>query len=256
MVEYTITRPFTTWCEAGRNCKKYGTDECCDPCPRQRDYFWLLDNSNLPENYKFPQKLINYRDEGDFEKYLSFNEYIKTETENFVNAGLTMFLCGPDSETMSIMAAKFMRYYMHEIAYGNNFRNACWYVNVPKYFSKVQKKIFGDSYNSDPELILHRKMLETCPLVLWDNFSYLITCNKNIILDDIWGILCERTVQGYSNLIVSKASYSLLVERHMELENCLYNSRIVQTTMQDTLFFENKQIDSTIKQVEEFKFVD
>ena len=81
-------------------------------------------------------------------------------------------------------------------------------------------------------------------------------CNKNIILDDIWGILCERTVQGYSNLIVSKASYSLLVERHMELENCLYNSRIVQTTMQDTLFFENKQIDSTIKQVEEFKFVD
>ena len=27
MAEYTITRPFTTWCEAGRNCKKYGTDE-------------------------------------------------------------------------------------------------------------------------------------------------------------------------------------------------------------------------------------
>lgn len=256
MAEYTITRPFTTWCEAGRNCKKYGTEECCDPCPRQRDYFWLLDNSNLPENYKFPQKLVSYEEDEDYKKYLSFNEYIKTETEQFVDAGLTMFLTGPDSESLSVMSAKFMRYYMHEIAYGNNFKNACWYVNVPKYFNKVQKKIFGDSYNSDPELVSNYKMLQTCPLVLWDNFGYLITCNKNIIMEDIFGILSERTVQGYANLIVSRVSYSLLIERHPEFEGCFNDSRVIQTTLEDSLFFENRLVDKALKQVTEFNFID
>lgn len=178
------------------DCKKYGTPDCHDPCWRQSEYFYLLDNSNLPEVLKTDVRIVAPKLElANFEKL----DYFRYNINYFVSKGANIMISGPSGTGKTVWAGKIIREYMMLKAINNEYIQRCFFIHLPWYFSKLKS---GFS-NPDDSFDLVRKKLDTAPLVIWDDLSGVVS-RSDFVIEELYTRFSIRTTAGYSNVVTSQ----------------------------------------------------
>lgn len=198
-------REFTRDCPWGEDCEKFNTPECKFPCFQQDEYFYLLETSNLPEQFK-DDVIINPENRLDLIKFQALHN-IKLDADYFVVDGENLSITGASGTGKTTWACKIMRQYMMYIAYNNGYVCRCIYVHLPTYIQKLKDSYGGIEDSRFKEL---RKQVETVPLVLWDD----IDCVQNLkgaLAEEIYCKFSIRSLNRLANICTGITSMKNLI---------------------------------------------
>lgn len=166
------------------DCIKYNTPDCKDPCFRQREYYFLLDNSNLPEKHKEDTKLIPAPEDLAVFEYL---DYLRNNIVDFVNSGSNLVIRGSTGTGKSCWSTKLLRKYIAEVSIGNGFRPRALFINLTWFIKELRRNINEKSaYFSEIN-----KSCYTVDLLVIDDIG-ATNIGNDFIHDEIYSIINQR----------------------------------------------------------------
>lgn len=146
-----------------RNCGLKNTKQCSDLCDRYIQTQSLMDNSNLPQNYRVPLKLIiTEKNKVDTDAYKRLAE-IKKDINDFVANGKNLYLCSTNfGNAKTSWAVKLLLNYFYKNWYRSYGQTKGIYVSVPKFIDDIKK------FNNPPAYIQH---IAEADIVIWDDIG-------------------------------------------------------------------------------------
>ena len=198
-------RPFEAQgCVFKGDCLKYGTQDCCNPCWRQREFFFLLDNSNLPEKHKTDIKLIPAKEDLAAFEYL---DHIRNNIEGFVNSGNSLLITGATGTGKTTWATKLLRRYLMERSIGNGYEPRALFVNLTWFVTQARHNIG----NPNPYFNGLRESMYDIELLVLDDIGNT-KLDSSFIHDEIFAIINCRADSKLSSIYTSNLSEQELVE--------------------------------------------
>jgi DNA replication protein DnaC len=191
-------------CVFQKDCIKYNTPECKEPCWRQREFFWLLDNSNLPERHKEDTRLIPSDEDLPVFEYL---DYIRTQILDFVDGGNNLLIRGATGTGKSCWSTKLLRQYLMEKSIANGFVKRALFVNIPWFVAEMKHNISNQS-------IYFKELREDCytiDLLVLDDIG-ATSVNSDFIHDELYSIINQRADSGLSTIYTTNLSDEELEE--------------------------------------------
>ena len=197
-------RPFEgPECVFKGDCLKYNTPDCFNPCWRQREFFFLLDNSNLPEKHKNDVKLIPAKEDLAAFEYL---DHIRNNRDSVVGNGNALLITGATGTGKTTWATKLLRRYLMERSIGNGFIPRALFVNLTWFVTQARHNIGNPSpyFNG-----LRESMYEVELLVLDDIGNTKL--DSSFIHDEIFAIINCRADSYLSSIYTSNLSEQELI---------------------------------------------
>lgn len=185
-------------CVFKNDCIKYGTPDCCDPCWRQREYDWLLNNSNLPNEFKTDIKLIPSKQDYEVFEYL---DYIRENIVDFVQQGNNLIIRGATGCGKSCWSTKLLRRYLMEVSIGNGYVERALFVNLIWFVSELR-------HNMDEKSVKFndlRKLMHTVDFLVLDDLG-ATNINSDYIHDEIYSIINDRIDNGLTTVYTTNLS--------------------------------------------------
>lgn len=180
------------------DCIKHNTPECKDPCFRQREYYFLLDNSNLPERYKEDIRLIPSSEDLPIFEYL---DYLRIHIFDFVKGGHNLIIRGSTGTGKSCWASKLLKQYIAEISIGNGFIPRALFINLTWFIKELRHQIQEKTtYFSE----LNKLCYKADFLVIDDIGATGIS--SDFIHDEIYSIINQRIDDGLSIVYTTNLS--------------------------------------------------
>ena len=170
------------------DCIKFNTPECKDPCWRQREYFWLLDNSNLPKEHKEDIKLIPAPQDLEVFEYL---DYIRNNIVEFVESGNNLIIAGNTGCGKTCWSTKLLRKYIMEKSIANGFTERALFINLIWFISEMRHNINEQSKHFQ-EL---RSLCHTIDLLVFDDIG-ATAIKSDYIHDELYSIVNDRIDNG------------------------------------------------------------
>lgn len=192
-------RPFDSQnCVFKMDCIKYNTPDCKEPCYRQREYFWLLDNSNLPEKHKTDTRLIPSDEDLPVFEYL---DYIRSHITDFVEGGNNLLIRGSTGTGKSCWSTKLIRQYLMEKSIGNGFQPRALFVNLPWFITEMKHNISNQrEYFKDV-----RQGCYSIDLLVLDDIG-ATSVDSDFIHDEVYSIINGRVDSGLSTIFTTNLS--------------------------------------------------
>ena len=180
------------------DCKKYNTPECKDPCWRNREFQFLLNNSNLPEKHKKDTALIPMKEDLDVFEYL---DYVRENIVEFVQQGYNLIIMGSPGNGKTVWSTKLIRRYIMEVSINNGFRQRALFVNLPNFITDMRHSISNHDDNFDQ---LRESMYDIDLLVLDDLGA--VSLKNDFIHDEIYSIINYRIDNELCNIYTTNLS--------------------------------------------------
>lgn len=191
-------------CVFKEDCIKYGTLDCKNPCWRQREFFFLLDNSNLPEKHKMDTKLIPAAQDLEAFEYL---DYIRNNVQKFVNEGNNILIIGSTGNGKTTWATKILRRYLMECSIANGYEKRALFVNLTWFVTQLRHNIKSQDTGFSE---LRDELYDIDLLVLDDIGASKI--DNGFIHDELFSIINFRADNGLSSIYTSNLSEKELIE--------------------------------------------
>ena len=191
-------------CVFKNDCIKYGTHDCFNPCWRQREFFFLLDNSNLPDRYKTDIKLIP---SGSDLKAFEYLDYIRNNVLDFVEGGGSLVISGATGTGKTTWATKILRRYLMEVSIANGYNPRALFVNMTWFVTQIRHNIHSQSSN----FISLRDSLYNIDLLVFDDIG-ATKIDNSFIHDEIFSIINHRADNGFCTIYTTNLSDTELIE--------------------------------------------
>lgn len=191
-------------CIFKNDCRRYNTEECCDPCWRQREFYFLLDNSNLPETQKDEIKLIP--DKQDVNAFL-YLDNIRENVIDFVKSGEGLYIHGPTGNGKTTWACKILKRYIMEKSIANGFEKRALFIRLPWYVRTIRQNISI----KDEEFEQIRKELATIDLVVFDDVG-AVAIKSDFVYDEVYSLISDRIDDGLCNIFTSNLTQEEISE--------------------------------------------
>lgn len=176
-------------------CGRVDSEYCNENCTIYREFYYLLESSDIPKNYWEDKRL--YPSEDDVKAFETLRA-IKEDIETFVEEGRFLFLYGNYGNSKSTWAIKILKSFLAAKCIGNNFKDIARFIYIPTF--TIASKNFEDK-NALNELL-----------------NSVVT-RKLVVVDDIGSI--DRQ-SSYDNTILS----NLVNERYSRGLATIFTSNI------------------------------
>lgn len=190
-------------CVFQNDCIKFNTEDCKDPCWRQREYFWLLDNSNLPKEHKEDIKLIPAPQDLEVFEYL---DYIRNNIVEFVSNGNNLVISGYPGSGKTSWSTKLLRRYIMEKSIANGFTERALFINFIWFISEMRHNISEQS-KSFKDL---RSLCHTIDLLILDDIG-ATSIKSDYIHDELYSIINDRLDNGLSTIYTTNLNQEQLI---------------------------------------------
>lgn len=169
---------YTEDCIFKGSCPRQDRIGCSTDCSIQPEFYYLLHNSNIPEQYK--KAITLYPSSVDIDTFNTLAE-IKGDVENFVKDGRFLYLWGkPPGNAKSSWVCKIMKTYLAVVCIGNSFKDRAWFEYVPS-FLLLAKEFENEQRELHIEALLKRELVILDDIGAVYNTQYDITVLSNII---------------------------------------------------------------------------
>lgn len=170
--------------------------ECSPSCTIQPKFYYLLENSNIPEMYKKPKLL--YPTDADYNAFCTLKA-IQEDIEVFVKEGRFLYIWGNTAGNgKTDFACKLLKAYLIMKCIGNGFKDRGWFEYVPSFL--LLAKNFEDKQARQE----HINNLVSRDLVILDDIGAVRNTQYDItILSDI---INSRYSNGLATIFTSNSS--------------------------------------------------
>ena len=189
-------------CPFKGKCARENHKPCDGACNIIAEFAYLVNESNLPQNYRKSKKL--FPENEDIDSFYTLSD-IKKDILAFTEEGRQLYLYGNTGCSKTSWACKMCLTYMALIASGNGFNNTrCFFLFVPTFLA--QQKDFDD--NEKRKALLNKAM--NCDLVVIDDIGAVMNSNYDITV--LTTIIDNRTSNGLATIYTSNLSIEELAK--------------------------------------------
>ena len=193
---YTLMN--TDYCYFRKCCPDFGTEKCNYQCRQLDGMKWLIDLSNLPKKYRFPQKLSSdLIPNEDTKRYV---EYLIGSIDHFVKKGYNAYFYGDVGTGKTSWAVKALTTYFNNIASSIDHEVRGLYISVPSFLRDV--KLSMTYRNEDFHELL--ETIKECDLIVWDDIMQ--TDPTAFESQWLYSYINERIADGRANIYTSNIS--------------------------------------------------
>lgn len=169
---------YTEDCIFKGSCPRQDRLGCNIDCPIQPEFYYLLNSSNIPNQYK--KAITLYPSSADVDTFNTLAE-IKSDIENFVKDGRFLYLWGEELGTgKSSWLCKIMKTYLAVVCIGNAFKDRAWFEYIPS-FLLLAKDFENEERKLHIEALLKRDLVILDDIGAVYNTQYDITVLSDII---------------------------------------------------------------------------
>lgn len=227
------------------DCIKAHTDKCKDPCWRQREYYFLLDNSNLPERHKTDTPLYAADIDLPVFEYLA---YVRDNMLKFVEGGNNLVIRGSTGTGKTCWSTKLLRAYLAQRSIGNEYNLRAIFMNIPSFVIELKKSFSSDETFNIKEFKKLRDSMLYLDLLILDDIG-AVKLDKDYIHDEIYTIVNTRCDKGLSTIYTTNLTES-------ELTDCL-GVRVANRVIGNSVVVEIKNhVDMRTPDANTFSFRD
>lgn len=137
-------------------CKYADTEECNPNCIIHKEFYYLLESSNVPKNY-WENKLL-YPSEQDLAAFETLKE-IKEDIDEFVKSGRFLYLWGDCGCGKTEFSIKLLKSFLCGRCVGNRFSDLAIFSYFPNLVRQSKNFENKDEVNSIMEATMTRELL-------------------------------------------------------------------------------------------------
>jgi len=137
-------------------CKYADTEECNPNCIIHKEFYYLLESSNVPKNY-WENKLL-YPSEQDLAAFETLKE-IKEDVQEFTKSGRFLYIYGNSGNGKTSQAIKILKSFLVQRCIGNRFSPIAYFTYLPILVMQSKKFEDMDELNSVMEAVTTRELV-------------------------------------------------------------------------------------------------
>lgn len=137
-------------------CKYADTEECNPNCIIHKEFYYLLESSNVPKNY-WENKLL-YPSEQDLAAFETLKE-IKEDIDEFVKSGRFLYIYGNSGNGKTSQAIKILKSFLAQRCVGNRFEDLALFYYFPNLVIQSKKFENKEEVNAIMEAVTTRELL-------------------------------------------------------------------------------------------------
>nr|DAY30068.1 MAG TPA: replicative helicase [Caudoviricetes sp.] len=137
-------------------CKYADTEECNPNCIIHKEFYYLLESSNVPKNY-WENKLL-YPSEQDLAAFETLKE-IKEDIDEFVKSGRFLYIYGNSGNGKTSQAIKILKSFLAQRCVGNRFSDLALFYYFPNLVIQSKKFENKEEVNAIMEAVTTRELL-------------------------------------------------------------------------------------------------
>lgn len=183
---------YDSFCWFKNNCPREINIGCNELCPIRSEFDYLLNTSNIPDEFK--KSVTLYPEQCDLKSFETLAE-IKMDMELFVEQGRILYLWSYiTGQGKTSWACKLLKTYLALKCYGNCYQDLAWFEYVPSFM--LMAKEFKNE-----ERIEHIKNLSERPLCIIDDIGAVNPSNYDMSV--LSSIIDNRYSKGLSTIYTS-----------------------------------------------------
>lgn len=137
-------------------CKYADTEECNPNCIIHKEFYYLLESSNVPKNY-WENKLL-YPSEQDLAAFETLKE-IKEDVQEFTKSGRFLYIYGNSGNGKTSQAIKILKSFLAQRCVGNRFEDLALFYYFPNLVIQSKKFENKEEVNAIMEAVTTRELL-------------------------------------------------------------------------------------------------
>lgn len=137
-------------------CKYADTEECNPNCIIHKEFYYLLESSNIPKNYWENKPL--YPSEQDLEAFETLN-MIKEDIDVFTKSGRFLYIYGTQGNSKTSWSIKILKSFLASRCIGNRFSNIAYFAYLPVLVMQSKKFEDMDELNNVMEAVTTRELI-------------------------------------------------------------------------------------------------
>ena len=179
-------------CLLSKACNRFNTEKCNEACFIHKEFYFLLESSNIPQAYWESKTL--YPIEKDYKTFETLAD-IKDDIKCFVEEGRFILIHGVAGNSKSTWAINMMKAYFAQECIGNRYKPLGYFAYIPTF--TLKSKDFENREERDKLLndVATRKLVVLDDIAVSQNSSY-----DDSILNHI---VNERYSRGLATIFTS-----------------------------------------------------
>ena len=192
-MEYQYTYNENCWFK--ENCPRERKVGCDASCPIRSEFDYLINTSNIPNEFR--KKITLYPEREDLDAFHTLKD-IQLDIELFTEQGRTLYLWSRfTGNSKTSWVTKIMNTYLAVMCYGNGYKDLAWFEYAPSFV--LMAKEFKNN-----ERLEHIKNLSERPLCIIDDIGAVNPSNYDMSV--LSSIIDTRYSKGLATLYTSNIS--------------------------------------------------
>lgn len=192
-MEYTYKYREDCWFRG--KCPREAKIGCNSECNIQPEFDYLLNTSNIPNEFK--KSVLLYPENCDLEAFHTLKD-IQLDVENFVKNGRILYIWSSNVGTgKTTYAVKILKTYLAIICNGNGFKDRAWFEYAPSFI------LMAKTFESD-ERLFHIDALSKREFAILDDIGAVKQSDYDTTV--LSSIIDTRYSRGLSTIYTSNLS--------------------------------------------------